>query len=77
LRKANEILLSAIETVLGPETDVARYFEKAISSEDALDLLLAQAAFQDLSGDDKMSIAEGVRVATEAEIAARKSRGRG
>ena len=71
---AHHILLSAIESVLGRGTDVARYLTKAVQASDALDLLLAQAAFDDLSGEVKTAIAERVRAETEQELSKRRPR---
>lgn len=71
---AHDILLSAIESVLGRGTDVARYLTKAVQSSDALDLLLAQAAFDDLSSEVKTAIAERGRAETEQELAKRRPR---
>ena len=72
MSKAHDILLSVIESVLGRGTDVARYLAKAVESNDALDLLLAQAAFEDLRPETKTAIAERVQRETEAEIARRR-----
>ncbi len=69
---AHHILLSAIESVLGRGADVARYLTKAVQSSDALDLLLAQAAFDDLSSEVKTAIAERVWAETEQELSRRR-----
>src|SRR5260221_2920446 len=53
-------LLDAIEEILGPETDVARYMAKAVTSNDALDLMLAQTAFDELDGSYRNEIASAV-----------------
>lgn len=66
-----------IESVLGRGTDVARYLAKAVESKDALDLLLARAAFEDLSAEVKSAVAERVQRETEAEIARRMRGGAG
>ena len=50
-------LLEAIEDILGPEADVARYMTKAVTSDDALDLMLAQTAFDELDGSYRREIA--------------------
>ena len=50
-------LLEAIEDILGPEADVARYMAKAVTSDDALDLMLAQTAFDELDGSYRREIA--------------------
>jgi len=73
---AHEILLAAIEAVLGPASDVARYLSRAIESDDALDLLLADAAFQDLDEGQKRAIAARVDRDAEGEIARRRQRRR-
>jgi hypothetical protein len=70
---AHEILLSAIGEVLGPGSDVGRYLARAIESDDPLDLLLAQAAFQDLDPGQKHAIAARVDAAAEQEINRRKA----
>jgi hypothetical protein len=71
---AQEILLSAIQAVLGPNSDAGRYLARAIESADALDLLLAQAAFQDLDGGQKAAIAARVDADAEQELRRRRSR---
>jgi hypothetical protein len=58
--RANRLLLAAIEEVLGPGTDAARYLEKAIASNDTLDLLLAQASFDELTPEERREIADAV-----------------
>ena len=69
---AHQILLAAIEEVLGPGSDVARYLSRAISSDDPLDLLLAQAAFEDLDPGQKKTIQLKVDSAAETEISRRR-----
>lgn len=69
---AHQILLAAIEGVLGPGSDAGRYLSRAMDSDDALDLLLAQAAFQDLSRSQKRAIAARVDRAAETEIQRRR-----
>jgi hypothetical protein len=71
---AHEILLSAIEAVLGPKSDVGRYLARAIESDDPLDLLLAQAAFEDLDAGQKSAIAMRVNQETERELTRRQAR---
>ncbi len=71
---AHQILLSAIEAVLGPGSDVGRYLARAMESDDPLDLLLAQAAFQDLDAGQKTAIAVRVDADAESEIQRRKER---
>jgi hypothetical protein len=73
MASAQQILLSAVEAVLGEGTDVARYLAKAIDSDDALDLLLAQAAFEDLPSATKREIARRVAEQTEAELMRREN----
>jgi hypothetical protein len=58
--RANRLLLAALEEVLGPGTDAARSFEKAIRSNDALDLLLAQASFDELPAEERREVAAAV-----------------
>jgi hypothetical protein len=70
---AHEILLAAIEAVLGPKSDVGRYLGRAIESDDPLDLLLAQAAFEDLDTGQKSAIAMRVNQETERELKRRQS----
>lgn len=74
---AHQILLSAIEAVLGPGSDVGRYLARAMESDDPLDLLLAQAAFQDLDTGQKMAIAARVDSDADNEIRRRKQGRRG
>jgi hypothetical protein len=71
---AHEILLSAIEAVLGAKSDVGRYLARAIESDDPLDLLLAQAAFEDLDAGQKSAISIRVNQETESELLRRQSR---
>ncbi len=59
-----EILLGAIETVVGANTDVARYLARAIDSNDPLDLLLAQAAFDELDPDYRRAVVTEVEERT-------------
>jgi hypothetical protein len=73
---AHQILLAAIEAVLGPGSDVARYLSRAMESDDALDLLLAQAAFQDLDEGQKRAISLRVDRDAETEIQRRRNRRR-
>ncbi|MBI1778362.1 MAG: hypothetical protein HYR63_23735 [Proteobacteria bacterium] len=54
------ILLEIIEEVIGPESDIARYMAKAVVSDDALDLMLAQTAFDELDGAYRQEIAAAV-----------------
>jgi hypothetical protein len=61
---AREILLGAIETVIGAEADVARYLARAIDSDDPLDLLLAKAAFDELDADLRRDIVHEVEERT-------------
>ena len=69
---AHHILLAAIEGVLGPKSDVGRYLGRAMESDDPLDLLLAQAAFQDLDPGQKAAIAARVDADAEREISRRR-----
>jgi hypothetical protein len=73
---AHQILLAAIEAVLGAGSDVGRYLSRAMESDDALDLLLAQAAFQDLDEGQKKAIATRVDRDAELEIERRRQRQR-
>ncbi len=73
---AHHILLQAIEAVLGPGSDVGRYLARATDSDDPLDLLLAQAAFQDLDAGQKKAIALQVDQAADTEIQRRRTRSR-
>ncbi len=54
------VLLETIEEIIGPETDVARYMAKAVVSDDALDLMLAQTAFDELDSSYRQEIAASV-----------------
>lgn len=74
-RSPSEVLLEAIDLVVGRNSDVARYLGKAIKSDDALDLLLAQAAFEELDADLKRAVARQVESSTAdltRRIAARR-----
>ena len=62
--------MDAIDLVVGRNSDVARYLARAIKSDDPLDLLLAQAAFDELEGDVKRAVAR------EIETGARMSQRR-
>jgi hypothetical protein len=66
--KANRILLNAIEGVLGPRSEAGRYLSRALDSDDPLDLLLAQAAFDELPAEKRRIIAERVMLMIEADI---------
>ena len=59
-----EILLGAIETVIGADADVARYLARAIDSDDPLDLLLAQAAFDELDTGYRRAVVDEVEQRT-------------
>ncbi len=63
-RSAREILLDAVRVVVGRDSDVARYLTRAITSDDPLDLLLAQAAFDELDGALKRAIAREIETST-------------
>lgn len=63
-RSASEILLDAIDRVVGRDTDVARYLVRAIESDDPLDLLLAEAAFDELDSAVKRAVAREVELGT-------------
>lgn len=65
-QSAREILLEAIKVVVGRDSDVARYLIRAINSDDPLDLLLAQAAFDELEGPQKRAFAQEVESGTRA-----------
>lgn len=69
---AHQLLLMAIEGVLGPGSDVGRYLGRAMESDDPLDLLLAQAAFQDLDPGQKKAIQLRVDQAADIEIKRRR-----
>ena len=56
-QSAREILLEAIKVVVGRDSDVARYLIRAINSDDPLDLLLAQAGFDELDGHIRRAVA--------------------
>ena len=71
---AHQVLLSAVEGVLGLGSDVARYLARAMDSNDPLDLLLAQAAFQDLDAGQKQAIAARVDQDADREIKRRRAR---
>ena len=59
-----EILLGAIESVIGSDADVARYLARAIESDDPLDLLLAQAAFDELDPQFRRAVVAEVEQRT-------------
>lgn len=63
---AREILLDALHIVVGRESDVARYLARAINSDDPLDLLLAQAAFDELDGQVKRAVAREIETGTRS-----------
>ena len=65
-RSASEVLLGAIDVVVGRNSDVARYLTRAIKSDDPLDLLLAQAAFDELDGDLKRAVVREIETSTAA-----------
>ncbi len=69
---AHHILLAAIEAVLGPGSDVGRYLARAMESDDALDLLLAEAAFEDLDPGQKKAIQLRVDHDADKEIQRRR-----
>ena len=64
------ILLHVLEEIVGPESDVARYMTKAVQSEDPLDLMLAQAAFDELDVSYRSEIANAVTVYVRQMLAA-------
>jgi hypothetical protein len=74
MASAHQILLAAIEGVLGPGSDVGRYLARAMDSDDPLDLLLAQAAFEDLDPGQRQAIAARVDQDAESEIRRRQGR---
>jgi hypothetical protein len=59
-QSAREILLDTVNTVIGPTSDVSRYLARAINSDDPLDLLLAQAAFDEMEGHLKRAVAREI-----------------
>lgn len=63
-RSASKVLLDAIDVVVGRDSDVARYLSRAIKSDDPLDLLLAQAAFDELDGDLKRAVVNQIETST-------------
>ena len=65
-QSAREILLEAIKVVVGRDSDVARYLIRAINSDDPLDLLLAQAAFDELEGHHKRAVAQEIESGSRA-----------
>jgi hypothetical protein len=65
-RSARQILLDAVHVVVGSDSDVARYLVKAINSDDPLDLLLAQAAFDELEGQLKRAVAREIETGSRA-----------
>ena len=71
---AHQVLLAAIEGVLGPGSDVGRYLARAMDSNDPLDLLLAEAAFQDLDVSRKQAISARVNQDADREIRRRQAR---
>jgi len=64
------ILLHVLEEIVGPESDVARYMTKAVQSEDPLDLMLAQAAFDELDVSYRSEISSAVTVYVRQMLAA-------
>ena len=65
---AIDILIQAIESVLGHNSDVARNLLKAVESENMLDMMLARTSFDDLSPDLRRKIADEVDHAIEAIV---------
>ena len=65
-RSAREILLDAVHVVVGRDSDVARYLARAITSDDPLDLLLAQAAFDELEGVLKRAVAREIKIGSRS-----------
>jgi hypothetical protein len=59
-QRATDILLQAIESVLGHNSDVARNLLKAVESENMLDMMLARTSFDDLSPELRRRIADEV-----------------
>lgn len=56
-QRATDILIQAIESVLGHNSDVARNLLKAVESENMLDMMLARTSFDDLSPELRRRIA--------------------
>jgi hypothetical protein len=71
--KPIRVLLEVIEDVLGPETDVARYLAKAVNSEDALDIMLAQTAFDELDPSYRREIAASVAARVRDQLKAARA----
>lgn len=67
-QRATNILIQAIESVLGHNSDVARNLLKAVESENMLDMMLARTSFDDLSLDLRHKIAGEVDRAIEAIV---------
>ena len=67
-QRATDILIQAIESVLGHNSDVARNLLKAVESENMLDMMLARTSFDDLSPDLRQKIADEVDHAIEAIV---------
>jgi hypothetical protein len=65
-RSAREILLDTVNVVVGRDTDVARYLARAINSDDPLDLLLAQAAFDEMEGHLKRAVVREIETRKRA-----------
>jgi len=59
-QSARAILLDTVNSVIGRDSDVARYLARACDSDDPLDLLLAQAAFDEMEGHLKRAVAREV-----------------
>lgn len=67
-QRATDILIQAIESVLGHNSDVARNLLKAVESENMLDMMLARTSFDDLSPDLRQKIADEVDHAIEVIV---------
>lgn len=65
---ATDILIQAIGSVLGHNSDVARNLLKAVESENMLDMMLARTSFDDLSPELRRRIADEVDRTVEAIV---------
>ncbi|MBI1773767.1 MAG: hypothetical protein HYR63_00335 [Proteobacteria bacterium] len=60
-REGQLVLLCAVEEVLGRGTELGRYLTRAVATEDPLDLMQAQTAFDALPAELRQTIAGTVR----------------
>ncbi|MBM3598398.1 MAG: hypothetical protein FJX35_09310 [Alphaproteobacteria bacterium] len=70
--RPTDILLSAIQKVLGPNSDVARNLLKAVETDSTLDMMLAHTSFDDLQPAVRRKIADEVERVVAGVLAERE-----